>query len=52
MRDGVGVEHGPAARIFDEPKDPYTRALMAAAFDRAAAEQSWQASRPAAVPRP
>jgi len=32
MRDGVVVEHGPAARIFDEPKDPYTRALMAAAF--------------------
>jgi microcin C transport system ATP-binding protein len=33
MRDGVVVEHGPAARIFDEPKDPYTRALMAAAFE-------------------
>jgi microcin C transport system ATP-binding protein len=33
MRDGVVVEHGPAARIFDEPKDLYTRALMAAAFD-------------------
>jgi microcin C transport system ATP-binding protein len=33
MRDGVVIEHGPAARIFDEPKDPYTRALMAAAFD-------------------
>ena len=33
MRDGVVVEHGPAAQIFDNPKDPYTRALMAAAFD-------------------
>ena len=33
MRDGVVVEHGPAASIFDEPKDPYTRALMAAAFE-------------------
>ncbi|HMH51300.1 MAG TPA: ABC transporter ATP-binding protein, partial [Candidatus Acidoferrum sp.] len=33
MRDGVVVEHGPAGRIFDQPKDPYTRALMAAAFD-------------------
>ena len=38
MRDGVVVEHGPAARIFDEPKDPYTRALMAAAFDLLAGE--------------
>ena len=36
MRDGVVVEHGPAARSFEEPKDPYTRALMAAAFDLAA----------------
>jgi microcin C transport system ATP-binding protein len=33
MRDGVVVEHGPAARIITAPKDPYTRALMAAAFD-------------------
>jgi microcin C transport system ATP-binding protein len=33
LRDGVVVEHGPAARVFEEPKDPYTRALMAAAFD-------------------
>jgi microcin C transport system ATP-binding protein len=33
MRDGVVVEHGPARRVFEEPKDPYTRALMAAAFD-------------------
>jgi microcin C transport system ATP-binding protein len=38
MRDGVVVEHGPAARIFDEPKDPYTRALMAAAFELQAVE--------------
>jgi microcin C transport system ATP-binding protein len=38
MRDGVVVEHGPAARIFDEPKDPYTRALMAAAFELQAIE--------------
>jgi microcin C transport system ATP-binding protein len=38
MRDGVVVEHGPAARIFDDPKDPYTRALMAAAFDLLAVE--------------
>jgi microcin C transport system ATP-binding protein len=32
LRDGVIVEHGPAARLFEDPKDPYTRALMAAAF--------------------
>ena len=33
MRDGVVVEHGPATRIFEDPEDPYTRALIAAAFD-------------------
>jgi len=33
MRDGKLVEHGPAAQIFDHPREPYTRALMAAAFD-------------------
>jgi microcin C transport system ATP-binding protein len=36
MRDGVVVEHGAAARIFEQPQAPYTRALMAAAFDLAA----------------
>src|SRR5262249_46724778 len=38
MRDGVVVEHGPAAHIFTAPKDPYTRALMAAAFDLTAVD--------------
>ncbi len=33
MRDGHMVEHGPAAQIFDNPREPYTRALMSAAFD-------------------
>ena len=33
MRDGSVVERGPAARIFREPREPYTRALVAAAFD-------------------
>lgn len=33
MRDGKIIEQGPAADIFAQPKDPYTRALMAAAFN-------------------
>ena len=32
MREGQVVEQGPASQIFDDPKEPYTRALMAAAF--------------------
>ena len=38
MRDGRVVERGPADRVFDDPKDAYTKALMAAAFDLAADE--------------
>ena len=33
MKNGRVVEQGPAARIFDNPAEDYTRALMAAAFD-------------------
>ena len=33
MRDGKVVEQGPAVQIFDQPKEAYTKALMAAAFD-------------------
>ncbi len=33
MKDGKVVERGPAAQLFEAPRDPYTRALMAAAFD-------------------
>ena len=32
MRNGKVVEQGSAQQIFDDPKDPYTKALMAAAF--------------------
>jgi ABC-type uncharacterized transport system, duplicated ATPase component len=33
MKDGKVVEMGSAAKVFDTPETPYTRALMAAAFD-------------------
>ncbi|MEM8825087.1 MAG: ABC transporter ATP-binding protein [Pseudomonadota bacterium] len=33
MKRGDVVEQGDAAQVFDNPVDPYTRALMAAAFD-------------------
>jgi microcin C transport system ATP-binding protein len=33
MRQGRVVEQGPADRIFAHPEHPYTRALMAAAFE-------------------
>ena len=32
MRQGQVVEQGPAEQIFDHPQEPYTKALMAAAF--------------------
>ncbi|PPQ39183.1 microcin C transport system ATP-binding protein [Rhodoblastus acidophilus] len=32
LRDGKAVEQGPAADIFAAPREPYTRALFAAAF--------------------
>ncbi len=38
MRRGRVVEQGPADTIFDAPKDPYTHALMAAAFEMKADE--------------
>ena len=33
MKAGKVVEFGPASQILDAPKQPYTQALMAAAFD-------------------
>ena len=38
MKDGKAVEQGPAARIFDNPQEDYTKALMAAAFRLEAVE--------------
>ncbi len=38
MRAGRVVEHGSATQIFDAPADPYTQALMKAAFDLEAVE--------------
>jgi len=38
MKDGKVMESGPADRIFNAPQSPYTRALMAAAFDLAVAD--------------
>ncbi|MFM8681148.1 MAG: microcin ABC transporter ATP-binding protein, partial [Alphaproteobacteria bacterium] len=36
LKDGRVVERGPSSAVFDAPREPYTRALMAAAFDLAA----------------
>jgi microcin C transport system ATP-binding protein len=33
MRDGRVVERGPADQVLDAPREPYTQALMAAAFE-------------------
>jgi microcin C transport system ATP-binding protein len=44
MRDGQVVEQGEAADIFERPKHPYTRALMAAAFDIEAVEPDYVAT--------
>ncbi len=38
MRDGRVVEHGPASQILDAPREPYTKALMAAAFEMRAVD--------------
>ena len=40
MRDGRLVEHGPAAQIFENPREPYTRALISAAFELELADES------------
>ncbi|MDH5500197.1 MAG: ATP-binding cassette domain-containing protein, partial [Gammaproteobacteria bacterium] len=32
MRTGKVVEQGPSEEVFERPQDPYTKALLAAAF--------------------
>jgi microcin C transport system ATP-binding protein len=39
MQAGKVVEHGPASEVFDHPRDPYTQALLAAAFSIEAAPE-------------
>lgn len=39
LRDGRVVEQGSAQQVFNEPREPYTRALMAAAFELEAREE-------------
>ena len=38
MRRGRVIEQGPAEDVIGDPKDPYTKALMAAAFELKADE--------------
>ena len=38
LRNGTVVERGPAREIFGNPKDPYTKALLAAALNLKASE--------------
>jgi len=39
MRNGRVVEEGPADRLFAAPQDPYTKALLAAAFELTARDE-------------
>ena len=40
MRNGKVVEEGPAVEVFSHPKEEYTKALLAAAFNISVAAQT------------
>ena len=40
MRNGVAVEHGPTAQIFERPQTDYTKALIAASLNLRAAPEN------------
>ena len=40
LRAGKVMEQGPTAQLFDNPEHPYTRALMAAAFNLETSEEA------------
>jgi microcin C transport system ATP-binding protein len=44
MRNGKVVEEGPAADVFSHPKEEYTKALLAAAFNMSVLHKSALAS--------
>ncbi len=52
LKDGVVVEEGEAERLTAAPQQPYTRALMAAAFDLRAADPPDPRTTEAATPPP
>ena len=43
LRAGTVMEQGPAPQLFENPEHPYTRALMAAAFDLEPSEEAIEA---------
>ena len=43
MKDGVVVEAGDREDIFERPQQPYTKALLAAAFEMEVREGAWVA---------